>query len=241
MLANVSSNNLSVLRVGMSEDVLNQIVAVLVARNIDEGNPRTVDTSLANAVQVAAEELNATNLEALLNDLGSKLIHRVLRSVSNYMVNGTTTVRRGTMLTNVLDAPVTELTMGDNVDVGKDLLNTRTLKVCVNYVEASSRQKCTHLVLLQAVLKDILNNQATSLSQGNLMPHPTESFIDKLHDLGRTLSPPQFKQLLPDVTGISMNDCLRDAAKQFVDHNGLVILGDRVKCLLNNVTTKGVH
>lgn len=38
-----------------------------------------------------------------------------------------------------------------------------------------------------------------------------------------------------------MNNRLRDAAKQFMNHNGLVVLGDRVKCLLNNMATKGIH
>lgn len=44
------------------------------------------------------------------------------------------------MFTDVLDAPVAELTMGHDVDVGKDLLDTRTLKGCVNELRASNRQ-----------------------------------------------------------------------------------------------------
>lgn len=43
------------------------------------------------------------------------------------MVDGTAAVGRRAMLADMLDAPVAELAMGDNVDVGKDLFNARTL------------------------------------------------------------------------------------------------------------------
>ena len=43
----------------------------------------------------------------------------------------------------------------------------------------------TNLVFFQAVLKDVLYNQAARLSERNFMPHATEGFIDVLHDLWR--------------------------------------------------------
>lgn len=43
------------------------------------------------------------------------------------MVDGTAAVLRSAVLTDVLDAPVAKLAMGDNVNVGKDLLNAGTL------------------------------------------------------------------------------------------------------------------
>lgn len=127
MLPDVSSNHVSVLGVGMGQDVLNEIVAVLVAGNVDQGNARTVETTLADSVKVAAKKLGASDLEAFLNDLGSELIHGILRSVSNDMVNGTAAVRRSTMFANVLDAPVPKLAVRDDVDVGKDFLDAWAL------------------------------------------------------------------------------------------------------------------
>lgn len=73
------------------------------------------------------------------------------------------------------------------------------------------------------------------------MPHATKRFVDEFHDLGRSLGPPQLEQLLPDMAGISVDDCLRDAAEKFVHHYGLVMLWNRVECLLNNMATKGIH
>ena len=69
VLADMSGNNLTMLRVGMSEDVLDEIVAVLVARDVDQGNTRTVDPSFADPIEVAAEKFRPSNLEALLDDL----------------------------------------------------------------------------------------------------------------------------------------------------------------------------
>jgi hypothetical protein len=43
------------------------------------------------------------------------------------MVDGTAAILRSTMLADVLDAPVAKLAMGDNVNVGKDLLNAGAL------------------------------------------------------------------------------------------------------------------
>jgi hypothetical protein len=43
------------------------------------------------------------------------------------MVNGTATVRRSTVLADVLDTPVAELTMCNDVDVLQNLFNASTL------------------------------------------------------------------------------------------------------------------
>lgn len=127
MLANVGSNNLTVLGVRVREDVLDEVVAVLVAGNVDEGNSGPVHPSLTNSIKIAAEKLGATNLETLLDNLRSELVHGILSSVSNNMINGTAPVSRSSVLTNMLDAPVSELTVGDDVNIGEDLLNTMAL------------------------------------------------------------------------------------------------------------------
>lgn len=128
----MSSDNVAVLGIGMSQNVLDEIIAILIAGNVDQRDAWAVETTLRDSIKVAAEELGTSNLEALLNDLGSELIHGILRSVPNDMINGTTAVCRGTMLANMLDAPVTELAMCHNVDVGKDFLNAWALDHNVN-------------------------------------------------------------------------------------------------------------
>lgn len=99
----------------------------MVAGNVDEWDTRTINTALANPVEVAAEELRPTNLEALLDDLGGKLIGAVLGSVADDMVNRSASISRCAVFAYVLNAPVTELAMGYDIDVGKHFLNTRAL------------------------------------------------------------------------------------------------------------------
>ena len=99
----------------------------------------------------------------------------------------------------------------------------------------------TYLVLLQAVLEDVLDDQTTSLTKGDLVPHPTKCLVDILHDLWRRLGPAKLEKLLPDVASIAVNDGLWNAAKQLVNHDGLVVLWNGIKGLLNNVASKSIH
>lgn len=101
--------------------------------------------------------------------------------------------------------------------------------------------ECTNLVIFQAILEDVLDHQTSSLSKGNLVPHTTKRFVDELHDLRRTLTPSQLEQLLPNMTSISVDDSFGNAAEQLVDHDGLVVLRDGVKSLLDNVAAKWIH
>ena len=69
MLADVGGDHLTVLRRGVVENPLDEVVAVLVARDIDQGDPGSIAAALANSVQVSAKKVSATDLEALLDDL----------------------------------------------------------------------------------------------------------------------------------------------------------------------------
>lgn len=131
VLADVSSHDLTVLRVGMSENVLDEVVSVLVTGDVDKRNPRSIETTFADSIQITPEELGTTDLQAFLNDLGSELIHRVLCGVSNDMIDGTATVGGGTVLADVLDTPITELTVGHNIDVSKDFLDAGALQLAL--------------------------------------------------------------------------------------------------------------
>ena len=73
------------------------------------------------------------------------------------------------------------------------------------------------------------------------MPHTTKCFVDILHDLRWRFGPAEFEELLPDMASISMYDSFGNATKEFVNHDCLIILGNGVKCFLNNVTTESVH
>ena len=53
MLPDVAGDDLPMLRVGVCQNVLDEIVAVLVAGNINEWNSRTIKTTFADSIQVA--------------------------------------------------------------------------------------------------------------------------------------------------------------------------------------------
>lgn len=99
----------------------------------------------------------------------------------------------------------------------------------------------TDLVVLQTVFEDVLYHQTTSLSKCDFVPHAMKSFVDELHDLGRALSPPQFKQLLPDMTGVTVDDRFWNTTEKFVDHDGLIVLWNGVECLLNHMASERIH
>ena len=73
------------------------------------------------------------------------------------------------------------------------------------------------------------------------MPHTLQSIVDILHDLRRGLGPSKFKQLLPDVASVAVDDSLGNVAEQFANHMALVVLWDGIKGLLDNMAAKGVH
>jgi len=110
------------------EDVLDEIVTVLVRRNVNQWETGPIFTPLANASQIALNEFDSTNLETLLNHLGGKLIAAVLRGILNDMVDGAITIAWSSILAYVLNAPVAKLSVGNNVDTGQNLFNGRTLK-----------------------------------------------------------------------------------------------------------------
>lgn len=128
VLADVGSDNLTVLGGGVSQDVLDEVVAVLVAGNVDQRDPRAVEAAFADAVQIASEEIGAANLETLFDNLGGELVHAVLGSITDDVINSPAAVRRSPVLADVLDAPVSKLSVGDQVDVDQHLLNARTLQ-----------------------------------------------------------------------------------------------------------------
>jgi hypothetical protein len=63
----------------------------------------------------------------LLSIRGGILIHTVLRCKAEDVVDGTAAISRGTMLADVLNAPVAELAMGNHIDASEDFVDAGTL------------------------------------------------------------------------------------------------------------------
>ena len=95
---------------------------------VNERHARTIGTTFADSVKVAIHELRAANLQALLDDLRCKLIDTVFGSEAKDMFGGTTLVSRKAVLADVLDAPVAELAMSDQIDAGDDFVDARALR-----------------------------------------------------------------------------------------------------------------
>jgi len=73
------------------------------------------------------------------------------------------------------------------------------------------------------------------------MPHAAKGFVDILHDLRRRVTPAKLKQLLPDVASVSMNDSLRDTAKQLVNHDSFAVFWHNIERFLYNMAAKWIH
>ena len=112
---------------------MDEIVAVLVTRDIDERDTGTVLTTLTHPIEIASKEITTTDFKAFLHNLRGELVGTVLGGEAYDMVNGPAAIWRGTVLADMLDAPVSELSMCHNVDVSKDLFDARSL-LCVRFV-----------------------------------------------------------------------------------------------------------
>jgi hypothetical protein len=130
VLADVDCDLLSLMMVGIHQNPLYQIVAVLVTGNINQRNARTIWVCGSDDAKVAFEELNTANLQALLYNLGGKLTNAVAVGIAKDVVNDSALVWRGAVLAEMLDTPVSELPVGNEVDVCDDFFNGGTLEYC---------------------------------------------------------------------------------------------------------------
>lgn len=134
----------AMLGAAVGQDILDEVVTELIPSNcslvnipasshitvsltVNQRHARTIRARLTNTVEIAVQKLTATNLQTLLNHLGGVLVHAVLGAKAKDMLDGATAIRGGTMLANVLDAPVSKLSMCNHVDAGQDLVDTGTL------------------------------------------------------------------------------------------------------------------
>lgn len=55
------------------------------------------------------------------------MVHAVFGREAEDVVNGAAPIGRGTMLADMLDAPIAELAMSNDIDTSKNLVDARTL------------------------------------------------------------------------------------------------------------------
>lgn len=154
MLTDMCCNHLAVLRGGIVENPLNKVIAVLVACNVNQGDPSSVPPAFADSIQVSAKKVCAANLQTLLDNLGCKLIGAILGGITNDVIDGTASIRWGSVLANVLNAPVAKLAMGNNINVGKNLFDARTLSIARQQSPRDSGNKGLRLLVLPCPLRD---------------------------------------------------------------------------------------
>ena len=109
-------------------------------------------TADQETLKIALKELRTANLETLLDNFGSILVHAVLICAVKNHLDGAAAISLSAVLADVLNAPIAKLAAGDEVEVGKDFIDARTL------------------VDIGAVLEDVLNNKAASLTNSDLLP-----------------------------------------------------------------------
>src|SRR5947207_9110389 len=114
---------------------------------------------------------------------------------------------------------------------------------CKQGVSSCNRKRDArhYLFVFHAVFENVLDYQAPRFSQGNLMPHTTQRFVDFQHNLRRLIAPAEFEEFLPDMAGVAMNNGLWDATKQLMDHHSLLFLRNTIKSLLNHMAAKRIH
>lgn len=94
---------------------------------IDQRHSWAILTTLADAFEITIEEFITTYLETLLNYLGSILVDAIVCRESQDVIDCAASIGWRTMLANVLDAPVSELAVRDDIDASQDFIDARTL------------------------------------------------------------------------------------------------------------------
>jgi hypothetical protein len=128
VLADVGCNELAVVAAAVGEDVLDEVVSELISSDVDQGHARALRAAFADTLKVTVEELVAADFKALLDDLGSILVHAVLGRETEDVVDRAVAISRSPMLADVLNAPVAELAVRDDIDASKHFIDARTLR-----------------------------------------------------------------------------------------------------------------
>ena len=87
------------------------------ALTVNQRHPWSICTTGTHSRQVAIQKFRAANLQAFFHDLRGKLIHAEIDGPEKDMLNSTALVMGGTVLANVLNAPISELAVGEHVNL----------------------------------------------------------------------------------------------------------------------------
>lgn len=150
------------------------------------------------------------------------------------------------MFADMLDAPISKLTVSKEVNLCQNFFNCLTL-LCFSIHHFESRRSVSgekgkaNLFILNAILENILNNKTSCFTEGYFVPHTTKSLIYFGHYLRRLATPSQLKEFLPNMACIPMNDGFWNSAKEFMNHHSFILFRDTIKGLLNDMTSKRIH
>lgn len=95
---------------------------------IDQRHARAVRTASANTGKITVKELSTTNFKTFFNNLRSELVHAIISGPHEDMLDGTVLVMWSSVLTDVLDAPIAKLAVGEEINFCKNFLNSRALR-----------------------------------------------------------------------------------------------------------------
>jgi len=128
VLANMECNLISDCRGTILQEVLNEIIAMHIRADIDQGHAGTTRFLFGDFTNVRMKEFVSTGFQCLFDDFGGELICAVCCGVLEDDFKGSKTILWMSMFDNVLDDPISPLTTGNGVDIFKNLFNTRPLR-----------------------------------------------------------------------------------------------------------------
>lgn len=94
---------------------------------VNQWHSRSISAASADSRKIAFQELRASDFQTFFDYLGRKLVHTVVHSKMKNMLDSAAFVVRSAMLTNMLNAPVAELTMCKDVHLPQNFFNGESL------------------------------------------------------------------------------------------------------------------
>ena len=94
MLADVDGDLLTLMVMSIHKDPLDEVVAILITCNVDEGDSWTIGVCSGDDSKISVQELGTTDLETLFDNLGSKLVDAIAVRVCEDVIDHSPFVRR---------------------------------------------------------------------------------------------------------------------------------------------------
>lgn len=91
------------------------------------------------------------------------------------VIDDTSLIGWSAMLAQMLNAPIAKLSVSNEINVGNDFLNGRSL------------------LFFNTVFKDVLDDKAAGFTESDFVPHASQSVVDLGHDLWWLSAPSEFE------------------------------------------------